>query len=115
MALSFMTSLGRLAGLNVTTTGAGLTKSDGTQGIAPFLTQYPYQSAAVITPGTPVTAGRGVFIACTVAGTVRLKLGDGTSTLDVPVNVGPNIIDNIAVVDVVSGSTTATSVVSVLS
>ena len=60
-----------------------------------------------------MTAGRRVFIACTAAGTVHLKLSGG-STLEVPVAVGPNLIDNVAVVDVVAANTTATAVVSVL-
>ena len=63
--------------------------------------------------GTPVTAGRRVFIACAAAGTVRLKLSGG-STPEVPVAVGPNLIDDVAVVDVVAANTTATAVVSVL-
>lgn len=73
----------------------------------------PYLGAAAITPGTPVTPGAGVFIACTVAGNVRLKLAND-STLDVPVAVGASMIDNLAVRDVVPGNTTATAVVSVL-
>lgn len=73
----------------------------------------PYLGAVAITPGTPVTPGVGVFIACTVAGNVRLKLSND-STLDVPVAVGASMIDNLAVKDVVAGSTTATAVVSVL-
>lgn len=73
----------------------------------------PSLGAAVITPGTPVTAGKRVFIACTVAGNVRLKLSNA-STLDVPVNVGASMIDDVAVIDVVAANTTATAVVSVL-
>ena len=73
----------------------------------------PSTGAVTITPGTPVAAGRRAFIACTAAGTVRLKLSNG-STLDVPVSVGPNLIDNVAVVDVVAANSTGTFVVSVL-
>lgn len=67
-----------------------------------------------ITPGTPVPAGTGVLVACSVAGNVGLKLKGGT-TLVVPVAVGPNWIDNLAVIDVVAASTTATANVDVLS
>lgn len=69
--------------------------------------------AVIITPGTPVTPGKAVFIACTGAGNVRLKLANG-SILDVPVNPGPNHFENIGVQDVVAANTTATVVVSVL-
>lgn len=75
----------------------------------------PYQNAETITPGTDIKSpGRGVFIACTVAGSVRLKLSGGT-TLDVPVVTGANLMDNIEVIGVVVDGTTATSVVSALS
>ena len=72
----------------------------------------PYTKAVSVVAGTPVPAGRGVFIACTASGTVRLKLA-ASGTLDVPVNVGANMVDNIAVTDftMVSGAAT----VSVLS
>ncbi|MCJ2053978.1 hypothetical protein [Methylobacterium sp. J-070] len=77
--------------------------------------EQPYANAATITPGTPVTAGRAVFIASTSTGSVRLKLSGGT-TLDVPVTAaGPTLIDRLAVVDVVAANTTGTHVVSVLS
>lgn len=78
----------------------------------------PYTNAEIITPGTPVRGRHsGCFIACTVAGNVRLKLSGGGAAdiLDVPVNVGANMIDGIDVTDVVAGSTTATAVVTVLS
>jgi hypothetical protein len=73
-----------------------------------------YQVNRRITPGTPVPAGRGVFIACSVAGNVALRLSGGT-TLVVPVTVGPNWIDRLEVVDVVAGQTTATADVDTLS
>jgi hypothetical protein len=75
--------------------------------------EAPYASVSAITPGTPVAAGRGVFINCSVAGNVALKFADAT-VLIVPVYVGPNLIDNMAIVDVVAGSTTATAIVTVL-
>lgn len=75
--------------------------------------QVSYVDAATITPGTPVTAGQGVAIRCTAEGNVALKLSSGT-TLIVAAKVGQSWIDNIAVTDVVAGSTTGTHVVSVL-
>lgn len=75
----------------------------------------PYVAAVVITPGTNLLSpGRGVFIAATVAGTVRLILSSGT-TLDVPVAVGASIIDHIEVKGVSVAGTTATAVVTALS
>lgn len=73
----------------------------------------PYSEAVTITPGSPVAASRGVFIACTAAGTVRLKMANST-TIDVPVNVGPNMLDFWSIRDVVAGGTTATAVVTAL-
>lgn len=66
-----------------------------------------------ITPGTPVTAGRGVRIVATAAGVVALKFADG-SVLPFPVNVGVSA-DELAVVDVVAAQTTAAATVYVLS
>lgn len=75
----------------------------------------PYQAAVQITAGTNLRSpGRGVFIAATVAGTVRLVLSSGT-TLDVPVAVGASLIDHIEVIGVSAAGTTATAVVSALS
>ena len=74
----------------------------------------PVTHAAVLTPGTPVPAGRKVVIVCTAVGTVRLKFAD-TSTLDVHVEVGTSEFDGYAAVDVVAANTTATATVTVLS
>lgn len=76
--------------------------------------QRPYTTPVPITPDTDITRqGQvGIFIACTVAGDVVLKLPGGNIT--VPVLVGPNIIDNIEVIGVVSASTTATAVYTAL-
>lgn len=57
--------------------------------------------------------GRGVFIATSAAGNVRLRFQDN-SFLVVPAAVGPTILDNVAVVGFTSSGTTATAVVSVL-
>lgn len=71
--------------------------------------QRPYTTPIPITPDTDITrSGQvGIFIACTVAGNVVLKLPGGNLT--VPVLVGPNIIDNIEVIGIVSAGTTATA------
>lgn len=73
-----------------------------------------YSANVRITPGTKVSPGTGVLIACTTAGNVALLL-KGQTTLVVPVQVGANWIDNLAVIDVVAGSTTAVANVDVLS
>ena len=75
----------------------------------------PYSTPVPITPGTdiPRSGQRGVFIACTVAGNVILKMPGGSLT--VPVNVGPNLIDGLEVIGVVVAGTTASAVVTVLS
>jgi len=76
-------------------------------------TETPYTGAVPLT-GTPTFAGgRGVFIACTVAGNVALRFVN-SSVLIVPVAVGPTILDNFNVVAIVPGQTTATAVVSLL-
>jgi hypothetical protein len=73
----------------------------------------PYSTATPITPGTDIPRGNeGVFIACTVAGNVVLKLPGGTLTL--PVFVGPNWVDSLEVIGVVVAGTTATATVSAL-
>ena len=74
----------------------------------------PYTAAAAITPGTAVTAGRAVLIACTTAGNQALKLSGGT-TIIVPVAVGASILDNFAITDAPTSGTTATATVTVLS
>lgn len=88
--------------------------ASATSDTAPALTsETPYVGAVLITPGTPVTPGRGVFIACTAPGSVRLLLSND-STLDVPIAAGSSILDNFAVKDVVAANTSATVAVSVL-
>jgi hypothetical protein len=71
--------------------------------------QRPYAVAIPLTAGTdiPRQGQVGIFIACTVAGNVVLKLPIGTLT--VPVLVGPNIIDNIEVIGIITAGTTATA------
>lgn len=71
--------------------------------------QRPYSVPIPITPGTDIERqGQvGIFINCTVAGNVVLKMPGGNLT--VPVLVGPNIIDNIEVIGIVTAGTTATA------
>jgi hypothetical protein len=71
--------------------------------------QRPYAIAIPLTVGIdiPRQGQVGIFIACTVEGNVVLKMPLGTLT--VPVLVGPNIIDNIEVIGIVSAGTTATA------
>lgn len=77
----------------------------------------PYSGARALTADADLNAaqgqGRGVFIATTAAGNVRLRMMDGTF-LVVPVAVGPTLFDNISVKGFTSSGTTATAVVSVL-
>ena len=75
----------------------------------PIVEQRAYSVPVPITPGTdiPRQEVRGMFIACTVAGNVVLKLPAGE--LVVPVLVGPNMIDNIEVIGVNPTGTTATA------
>lgn len=74
----------------------------------------PYTDARPVTADQVLPApGRGVFIATTAAGNVRLRLAGGTF-LVVPAAVGPTLIDNIAAVGFTSAGTTATATVSVL-
>ena len=54
----------------------------------------PFTTATPLAPGTPVAAGRALFLACTAAGSVRIKLSSG-NTLDVPVYVGPERADEL--------------------
>ncbi|WP_264046896.1 hypothetical protein [Methylobacterium flocculans] len=72
-----------------------------------------YTSARTITPGTSVSSGSGVGIACSAAGIVNLVLHDG-SIYPVYATVGQGQIDNVAVRDVQAGGTTATAIVTVL-
>ncbi|MFC6790583.1 hypothetical protein ACFQE0_13800 [Methylobacterium komagatae] len=72
-----------------------------------------YRSSSPITPGTTVTAGDGVAIACSADGFVRLLMQEG-SYLDVYAQTGTAIIDNLAVIGVDAPNTTATAKVSVL-
>jgi hypothetical protein len=72
-----------------------------------------YRSAAPITPGTPVSSGDAVALACSAAGTLRLVMHDG-SFLDFYAQQGTAIVDNLAVRDVNAAATTATCTVSVL-
>lgn len=69
-----------------------------------------FTSNLVINPGTPVPAGDGVLITCSVAGNVALKMVGGT-TLTFPVDVGTSIFYDMSVIDVVAGGTTATTTV----
>jgi len=74
----------------------------------------PYIGATLVTPGTPVTGGRGVIATCSAAGNVRFKMQNG-SVLNIPMTAGQVLmLDNISVTDVVAASTTATVAVSVL-
>lgn len=74
----------------------------------------PYTGARLVTPGTPVSGGRGVIATCSAAGNVRFRLSDN-STLTIPMAVGQVLmLDNVSVVDVVAAGTTATVAVSVL-
>lgn len=77
----------------------------------------PYGGARALAADATLTQaqgqGRGVFIAATAAGNVRLRLLDG-SFLVVPVAVGPTLLDNFAVTGFTSSGTTANAVVSVL-
>lgn len=70
--------------------------------------------AKLITPGTPVTAGRAVLISCTVAGLQKL-LTKGGDTITTQVAVGATVIQDLAVVDAPSSGSTATATVYVLS
>ncbi|MFG5120870.1 hypothetical protein [Methylorubrum sp. POS3] len=72
-----------------------------------------YRSAAPITPGTPVSSGDGVALACSVGGTLRLVMHDG-SLLDFYAQQGTAIVDNLAVKDVSAAGTSATCSVTVL-
>lgn len=78
-----------------------------------LVSRAPYTVRRVITPNTNVAAGQGVMIACTVAGIQQLELSSG-DILAVPVVIGTSWIDNIAVIDAPSASTTATATVTVL-
>lgn len=74
----------------------------------------PYLGARPVSADQTLTApGRGVFIATTAAGNVRLRMQDG-SFLVVPAAVGPTLFDNLAVTGYTASGTTATAVVSVL-
>lgn len=77
-----------------------------------LVTRAPYTVARPITPGVNVTAGQGVLIVCTVAGTQTLELSSG-NTISIAVDVGTSFIDNIAVIDAPAGGT-ATCAVTVL-
>lgn len=44
----------------------------------------PYQSATLITPGTPLPPGRAFGFVCTTAGTVTLTLSEG-GTITLPI------------------------------
>lgn len=66
-----------------------------------------FGGAVAIAPGTDQPPLRAVAIACTVAGTVTLKLADG-SMLAVPVQTGFSILP-FAVRTVVAAGTTATA------
>lgn len=72
-----------------------------------------YTAARRITPGTGVSSGSGIVIACSAEGTVRLVMHDG-SFLDVYVFPGTTKIDALAVKDVNVAGTTATATVSVV-
>lgn len=74
--------------------------------------QRPFATPVQLVTGTDIARDgqNGVFINCTVAGDVLLKLPGGN--LNVTVVVGPNLISNIEVIGVVS--MTATAVVTVL-
>lgn len=78
-----------------------------------LVSRVAYGVVRPITPGTNVTAGQAVLIACTVAGNQTLELSGG-GTISVPVVVGATWIDNIAVIDAPASGTTATATVSVL-
>lgn len=72
-----------------------------------------YSSSSPVTPGTAVQPGTGVALSCSVAGTVRLVMSDG-SFLDFYATQGTAIIDNMSVRDVNAAGTTGTCTVSVL-
>lgn len=72
-----------------------------------------YTTARVITPGTPVSSGSGVGIACSADGIVNLVMHDG-SIYPVRAKDGHGQIDDVAVKDVQVAGTTATAVVTVL-
>jgi hypothetical protein len=72
-----------------------------------------YSSSSPITPGTPVSPGSGICIACSAPGNLRLVMSD-RSFLDLYATQGTAIIDNIAAIDVNAAGTTATCTVSVL-
>lgn len=77
-----------------------------------YINSRPYSTPIPIVVGTdiPRQGQTGVFINCAAPGDVLFKLPGGN--LNVTVLAGPNIIDNIEVIGVVS--MTATAVVSVL-
>ncbi|BAQ43976.1 hypothetical protein [Methylobacterium aquaticum] len=79
----------------------------------PGPSQPPCVAARPITPGTIVRAGRGVVIACSAAGNVRLVMADG-SFLDVYAGVGTAEFFGYAVVGVDGPGTTATAKVTVV-
>lgn len=75
----------------------------------------PYTTPIVIAPDAPdiARAGtRGVFIACSVAGDVVLRMPAGPIT--VPVVVGANVLHGFEIVGRNSAGTTATCVVTAL-
>jgi hypothetical protein len=74
----------------------------------------PYRKAKQVTPGTRLRdEGRAVYIDCTVAGTQQLELPSG-GVIPVQVEVGPNLLEDIIVVDAPASGTTATATVHVL-
>lgn len=71
--------------------------------MANFL-QKPYSNAEPLTVGTDVKSpGRGLLVTSTVAGTLVVKLVSG-NTFKVSAPVGTIVIDNIAVVGIVSNT-----------
>lgn len=72
-----------------------------------------YRSAAPITPGTPVSSGDGVALACSAPGTLRLVMQD-KSFLDFYALQGTAIVDNLSVTDVNAVASNAVCNVTVL-
>lgn len=69
---------------------------------------HPYRSAVQLTPGGRAQSGDGVFISRSSAGNVMLQLVGG-GVIEFPASVGPNLIDDLSVVDAPAAGTTATA------